>query len=439
MFFRILIFSSLIATTLSAAPTSRPLQDSASLEPLEKASLVQNTYAAKPKTVDTDAIVQSANAFGIELMKPLLYFKSNAIFSPFSVFSCLSMVASGAEGKTKELMEKVLHWPYDRNKVAKAVGALNKQIFVSSSGEKCSLILNNANALFAEADTDFLPPFSHLIEEDYQADLQSIDFSQSVSATELINTWVSETTNNKIKKLIELGDIDAATRLVLINAIYFSGQWQNPFNKKETTKKPFKIDEKTQVNVQMMHQTAFFNYFEDPSAQIVILPFKVCEAKNVRPSLMIVLPTPSTNLASWQKKLFQETFQNWLKQSVRSRVDLQVPSFCLLKRYDLQSALTTMGMSEAFTQQADFSSIDGMKDLFLSKAIHESYFNFNEAGVEATAATAAALNMTAVGPSENPIITFNANRPFLFFLIDETTGTLLFMGKFSDPSLTGCE
>ncbi len=432
MFFRTLLFASLFMNALSAAPPS-----SISLLKSEKVASTQDNPSVQ-ETKATSAIVESSNAFALELLRPLVNYKSNAVFSPFSIFSCLSMVASGAEGSTKQIMEKTLHWPYDRKKVANALGALTNQMLVSNSGDSCSITLNQANAIFAEQDTTFLEPFSSLVAEQYRADLQSIDFSQSVNATDLINTWVSETTNKKIKKLVELGDIDAATRLVVINAIYFSGQWQNPFDKKETTKKPFIIDTKTQLKVPMMHQTAFFKYFEDPSAQIILLPFKVCETTQVRPSMVIALPTQSTDINAWQKNLSPEVFQSWLKQSIQSRVDLQMPNFCLVKRYDLQSALTTLGLRELFTDQADFSGIDGMKDLFLSKALHEAYFNVNEAGVEAAAATAAALNVTSVGPSESPLITFNANRPFFFFLVDEITGTLLFVGKFSDPSLAGC-
>jgi serpin B len=426
MFFRSLLFSSLLINTLFA--------DSA---PPQKSQVKAPPPAAE--AVSTSAIAESANTFGFELMKPLGYTQANMIFSPLSIFSCLSLAASGAEGTTKQLMEKALHWPSDRASVAQALQTLTNQMFVPSKNESCSLVLTNANALFAEQDTNFLQPFMDLAQNDYQANLQSIDFSHSVNATELINTWVAETTNNKIKRLVELGDIDAATRLVLINAIYFSGQWQTPFDKKETAKKSFAVDEKTMTNVQMMHQISSFQYLEDPSVQVVILPFANCEATNVRPSLIIALPNTSSNLASLQKKLSNKLIQNWLKQSISSRVDLQIPQFCLLKRYDLQSTLTLLGMRQIFTDEADFSGIDGMKDLFLSKALHESFFHVNEDGVEAAAATAAALNLTSIGPSEKPPLVFNANRPFLFFLVDEISGTLLFMGKFSDPSLAGCE
>lgn len=384
-------------------------------------------------------IVESTNAFGIDLTKPMTHDEANSVYSPFSLFTCLSMVATGAEGSTYIAMKKTLHWPGNAPGVAKAVNGLAKQLFVPSSSKDCPLTFSNANALFAEMDTTFLPAFQKIVEEDYTADLQSIDFSQSTQAVDTINTWVANSTNDKIKRLLDTGDIDASTRLALVNAIYFSGQWRTPFAKEKTSKQIFHVDEKIHHIVDMMRLVGTFRYLDQAPLQVLSLPFKACDTTGPHTSLIVVLPSTLEDFNDLQRNLINSQVQGWLKGLSPASVDVQLPRFCLRNRYDMEAALRKLGMGEAFSRRANFSKIDGSTDLFLSKVIHEAYFDLNENGVEAAAATAASINVTSAALPKPSPISFVANRAFLFLLVDEDTGTILFMGKFTDPSLARCE
>jgi serpin B len=400
-----------------------------------KLRILLSTALSATSLLFSEGVSEDINCFGFAISKPLTENDANAIYSPFSLFTCFSMVASGAEGATKNAMETGLHWSQSRQNTASNLAALSEKLFAPTE-EACKLKLRSANAIFAEQDTTFLPNFKSLIENEYRAEAQALDFSKSDQATQLINTWVSNETNQKIRDLLQQGDIDASTRMVLVNALYFQGTWQSQFNKKATTKRPFSIDENTSLAVSMMRQVNQFRYFDDANVQVAILP--LCSAEHARPSLIVVLPKTPGNFSRISERISTQDLQNYLATSTSQRLDLQLPAFCLRKRYDLQKALTSLGMGIAFTDQADFSAIDGMKDLYLSKALHEGYFDLNENGIEAAAATAAAINVTSVGPSKEKPILFIADHPFLFFLIDEESGVVLFAGKFSDPNLSQC-
>lgn len=383
-------------------------------------------------------VSQDINAFGFKLAKPLSERDANAVYSPFSLFTCFSLVASGAEEDTRSAMETGLGWTSSRQDTAGRLKTLSDGLFNPSAPDNCALKLHSANGLFAEQDTVFLPVFMALANDDYRAEVQSVDFSKSSEeAIQMINGWIGNETKQKIQQLLQPGDVDSSTRLVLVNALYFQGNWQNKFDKKRTAQKPFFLDEKTSVPVSMMQQIGQFRYFEDTQAAVAILP--LCSTEHARPVLVIVLPALSGNVSRLFERMTPQTLQTYFKQSAYKRLDLKLPSFCLRKRYDLQQAFTALGMGVAFTSEADFSGLDGQKDLYLSKALHEGYFNLNEVGVEAAAATSASMNITATGPSKEPVTPFNVNRPFLFFLVDEESGTLLFAGKLTDPTLSQCK
>ncbi len=399
--------------------------------------LASASLTAAPLKVSPASITNSANQFGIELLLPMGSLESNTVYSPFSVYSCLSMVTTGAKDKTLDVLAKGLHWTSNPESVGEAVSALFDQLLKTSSDPNCNLKLYSANALFAASDIQLEDAFTKIVTTDYKAEVETLDFINSVQATDTINDWVNKTTLGKIPKLLELGDVDSSTRLALLNAIYFSGQWQSPFDKKKTASQTFIVDARTQRPVQMMQQLHSFRYYEDPDVQVVILPFQTCKDLNIAPCLVVALPKTS-DLLTLQKKLKSTVIKTWLEKSASKRVSLRIPKFCLLKRYSMQGPLTSLGLAPPFYPGANFSGIDVNHELFLSKMIHEAYFDLNEDGVEAAAATAAIMNITSANPAAPPI-EFVADHPFLFFLLDETTGTLLFLGKYGDPSLAGCK
>ncbi|MBS3904171.1 MAG: serpin family protein [Simkania sp.] len=401
-------------------------------------ALTTTLLASTPEHVDSKTAVDSLNAFGIDLLTPMTSNHTNAVYSPSSLFISLSMVASGANGTTLQSMKKGLHWSGDTLEIAQSIQCLSKQLSSAPTEKNCLLTCTNVNGLFAEQDTSFLPSFQKTVEDYYQANLQSMNFSLQVQATDIINTWISNSTHGKIPRLLQLGDVDSSTRLALVDAVYFSGQWVSPFSKEKTTKQPFITDPKKRHDVSMMRQVGSFSFLEQSSTQILALPFKACSTEGPQPLLLIVLPPTFDDLKNLQKQLTPDLIQQWLSELKPQFLDVQLPNFCLRKRYDMQQPLKALGMAAPFMSNADFSGIDGSKDLFLSKAIHEAYFHLDEQGVEASAASIATFHVTATGPSKESPIAFTANHPFLFLLIDQQTSTLLFLGEFVDPSLTGC-
>ena len=338
----------------------------------------------------------------------------NTVFSPYSLFSCLSMVFAGAADNTAWEMHKALQLSVSQKALPREYAKLRTTL----ASEEFQI----ANALWADVDTVLLSDFSHTLKENYDAKFQALDFSKTAEAVSIINEWTANQTHGKIQKLLEDGDIDGLTRLVLTNAVYFKGDWKLPFSAALTAPQPFHVSADTVKEVPMMKNTAHFPYYENDQAQVLGLPFK-----SGKTACLIILPKEGEAL-SFSAPLFKE----WACSLVSERVAVSLPSFSIKSRFTLNDILENLGMKEAFTDKANFSGMDGMRDLYLSKVVHEALFILNETGVVAAAATAAPMNATGA-LEKKPPIAFNANRPFLFMIIDLKTQTPLFLGKLQDP------
>lgn len=340
--------------------------------------------------------------------------QQNTIFSPYSLFSCLSMVFAGAAENTAWEMHKALQLSVSQKALPREYTRLNAGI---ATGE-----FQVANALWADLDTVLLSDFSHTLQENYDAKFAAVDFSKTEKTVAIINEWISNQTHGKIQKLLEDSDIDKQTRLVLTNAVYFKGDWRLPFSAAATTKQPFHVSLDTVKDVPMMKNTAHFPYYESDQVQVLALPFK-----NGKTACLIVLPKEGQEL-SFSSALFKE----WVCSLATENIAVSLPSFTIKSRFTLNDALQNLGMKEAFTPKANFSGIDGMRDLYVSKVVHEALFILGETGVVAAAATGATMNATGALEKKPPII-FKADHPFLFMIIDLKTQTPLFLGKLQDP------
>jgi len=319
----------------------------------------------------------------------------NTVYSPYSIYSCLAMTAEGARGQTHEEMKNVLSLD--------ARVSLNPEMKVT-------------NALWIAPSFFILPSFQQTIEKEYLASVHSLDFHDGEIAAKTINAWIAEQTDQKITGLIQPNDLNASTRLVLTNTLYYSGEFLYPFNRDLTQERPFWS--KTDLNsVPMMETTSHFLYHEDEAYQTVCLPFKDSPI-----ALVIKLPKERTI-----EKLAPQFSLDELEYR---RIHVVLPKFTLKQRLDLKSTLSTLGMKTAFTSSADFSGINGNQDLYLSQVLHEAYFALDENGVVAAAATAAAINCTCV---PTPPTEFLGDHPFIFALIDLETKAPLFLGEFASP------
>lgn len=356
--------------------------------------------------------------FGWDLLISTSRSDKNTLISPYSVYSALSMCAAGADGETLSQFKKILNLPSNLSAVAAALSAEEKSLKDH---------LQVGNAMWIAPQFFIEPAYQKTIETGFNAGVANVDFSKPSEAAAKINQWVAGKTQQKITNLLTPEDLGIATKLVLTNALYFSGQFLKPFSKDMTSVKPFWTDEAMQIQVATMEKTASSFYAEDSTFQVLLLPFQ-----EVKVALAIFLPKAKT-FTPLAPLLSAKQFLALLDQAGFKKVHIQLPKFTLEQRYDLNSYLEQMGLSNPFSSSADFSGIDGKHDLFLSKVVHQAFFALDENGVIAAAATSAGMSIKSAAPDLTPEIEFNADHPFLFALVDLDTKIPLFFGQLSSP------
>jgi serpin B len=393
---------------------------------------------AEKENMNTKIIVEGNNKFALELFAKLQNSKGNLFFSPYSISTALAMTCAGARSQTESQMADVLHFPISdsRRTDSESKSLLDRQQFaadfgkiikgLNERGQKGAYTLTIANALWGQKGYGFLEGFLKLV-ENYDGQLNEVDFQRvAETARNTINAWVEKKTNGKIKNLIGPGVLDSMTRLVLTNAIYFKGNWARQFEKKRTQDAPFTLADGQKTNVPMMNQKAEFGYMETDTFQALEMPYVDDEL-----SMVILLPKKSNALDEFEKTLTPDNLSQWLAKIYKQEVIVFVPKFKMTSQFSLASVLQSMGMTDAFSSNADFSGMDGKRDLFISAVIHKAYVDVNEEGTEAAAATGVVMRLTSIGP--NPIPVFRADHPFLFLIRDNLTGSILFIGRVANP------
>jgi len=393
---------------------------------------------------DERIIVEGNNNFALKLYAKLRAREGNLFFSPYSISTALAMTYAGARGETETQMAEVLHFPTATKLVAEPKGGMmalpgweRKQFHsafgrtikdINNRGKKGGYELSTANALWGQKDYGFLKEFLELIKINFDGGLNEVDFvGDTESARRTINTWVGKKTRDKIKNLIPKGVLNRLTRLVLTNAIYFKGNWASQFKEDRTKDAPFTLASGEKVDVPMMNQTADFNYMETEDFQGLELPYVDNEL-----SMIILLPKRVGGLAEFEKTLILRNFSRWLVKLRKCKVIVSVPKFRMTSQFRLADVLKSMGMTDAFVPDvADFSGMNGKKDLFIWAVIHKAYVDVNEEGTEAAAATGVVVGLTSVGPTK--IAVFRADHPFLFLIRDNRSGSILFIGRLMNP------
>jgi serpin B len=239
---------------------------------------------------------------------------------------------------------------------------------------------------------------------------------------------VEEQTGGKIKNLLQPSHLSPNTSLVLTNAIYFKGDWSSPFSKAGTKDEVFTVTEDKRVPVPMMHRTGRLNYSDGEDFQALELPYAGDDL-----SMVIVLPKKMDGLARVEESLTSEKLSAWLAKLGPRRVDVALPKFKVEAGFELQKVLPAMGMPLAFTGSADFSGIDGKRDLFISAVIHKAFVDVNEEGTEAAAATAVVLARPSAVVRPPPAVVFRADHPFAFLIRHNRSGSILFLGRVVNP------
>lgn len=373
-----------------------------------------------------DVTLKEGNmAFAFDLYSKLNKSEGNLFFSPYSISSALAMTYGGAKKSTEEQMTKALHFPYDHKAVHDGFSQINKTLGLIN--DKGDVSLSVANSIFPAKNYKFLESYITLLKDKYNVSVTPQDFAKAAEDSRInINTWVEEQTNKKISDLIGKGVLDELTKMVLVNAVYFKGNWKTQFSEDQTKETDFYNGAKS-TKVQMMSTKAKFKYAEDNLAQIIELPYKGEDL-----SMMIILPKEKDSILSVENSLNHEIMDVWAKAMLLKEVTLFLPKFKIEWGTEaIDGPLKELGIVDAFTPKADFSGMSGEKDLFIKTVLHKAFIEVNEEGSEAAAATAVVMARASMnGPK--PIF-FRADHPFIFMIKDKTTETILFMGRVTEP------
>uniref|UniRef100_A0A5F5PNC6 Serpin B10 n=3 Tax=Equus TaxID=9789 RepID=A0A5F5PNC6_HORSE len=396
-----------------------------------------------------DSLAKSINQFALEFSKKLAESAEgkNIFFSPWGISTSLAMVYLGAKGTTAAQMAQVLQFNRDQdiksfhesekkmkmefNLVKVEEIHSNFQTLISEINN-CSnaYILKTANRVYAEKTHPFLIKYLEDMKTYFGAEPQSVNFLEaSGRVRKEINSWVESQTEGKILNLLPDDSVDPTTKMVLVNALYFKGIWEQQFLVQDTTEKPFRINKTTSKPVQMMSMKQKLQVFHVENPQVIGLQLYY---ENRDLSLLILLPEDVGGLAQLEKAITYEKLSEWTSADMMELYDVQLhlPKFKLEESYDLKSTLSNMGMSDAFNpSKADFSGMSMDRNLFLSQVFHKSFVEINEQGTEAAAGTASEMVLRIRLPS----IEFNADHPFLFFIRHNKTNSILFYGRFCSP------
>jgi serpin B len=373
------------------------------------------------------AVVNGQTALAMALYDHLRTVPGNLFFSPYSIDTALMMVYGGAAGKTASEMAATLHLPDAITPIQlhQAVGELIGRL--QHPNKDTGYQLQIANGLWAQVGVHWLPAYLDLLRNDYSAEAFAADFSQPEMARQSINDWVTQQTSQKITDLLPSGSITSATRLVLADAVYFKADWASPFRASATHKGDFHVNANTTTAVAMMNQTGSFAYMEDGQVQALQMPYAGGDW-----AMLLILPKTADGLSGVEATMDAARLNRIVAALADQSVQVSLPKFQLSQNFSLREILRRMGMALAFSpREADFSGMDGQRDLCLSDVMHKAYVAVDEQGTEAAAATGGLVVATfAIQPRH----TFIADHPFMFLLRDRQSAVILFAGRLSQPT-----
>ncbi|KAK2175911.1 hypothetical protein NP493_698g00017 [Ridgeia piscesae] len=357
----------------------------------------------------------------------------NIFVSPLSISAALAMTYIGARGDTASMMKKVLR--LEALSDADLHAAFG-EILTALNESNAPYTLRTASRLFVSRQHKFLDDFVAATRRHYGAEAALSDFVGDPDGTRLqINKWVEEQTAEKIKDLLPNGSIDSLTALVLVNAVYFKGDWATKFDSRGTHDSEFIVNAQNTVNVKMMFRHDKYRLCVDSTidCQILQLPYV-----SDRLAMVVLLPRQLDGLESLEKNLTADRLQQALRAVSSARpveVDVSLPKFRLEQTCPLTDVLVALGMGDLFAaDKADLSGMDGGRQLYVSSAVHKAFIDVTEEGSEAAAATAITVALMCMpdDPAE-----FVADHPFLFLIVDNRSGTVLFLGRLARPPVSG--
>ena len=353
------------------------------------------------------------NNFAFNAAKSISADGGKYFFSPYSIITAFSMAYAGAKNDTAREIENVLGL---NPKIHSELGNLMKDI-------DSTKLIAVANRVWLKKGVQLKKTYSKVLKSSYDSSIKELDFKgETEFSRKIINEWVSQKTNEKIKNLLQ--ELEPTTRMILTNAIYFNGQWDKKFNKRRTSEEVFYVSPEVSKDVQMMKQRDKFDYVEADGYKVIKLPYS-----NRRFSMVVMLP-----VAKFQnnfEEISYEDVKKWLEGLSEYEVDLWLPKFKTEERYELKNLFEGLGVKLAFSDFADFTGITKDEKLKIDKIIHKTFIDVDEEKTEAAAATAITMiRATALPPmEEKKKAEFHADHPFMFMITDDYTNTILFMGQ----------
>ena len=355
----------------------------------------------------------------------------NLFYSPFSVSIALAMTYGGANSETANQMATALNFRLSQEDLHPTFNQVDLELASRGKDAKGSdgkeLRLNIINSIWGQAGYTFLPEFLDLLMLHYGSGLFLLDFqNETEQSRKIINDWIAQQTEDRIKEIFPEGSLSILTRFVLTNAIYFNGAWRNPFDEKDNIDGTFKRLDGQDVSVPMMQQRKSYGYAQDTDWQAVALPYSAPEL-----AMLLILPSKG-KFAEFENNLTALEFDLIVGALSAHLTKVTMPKFSFSSKFSLPNSLKALGMVDAFLPgAADFSGIDGTKNLHIMKVVHQAFIDVNERGTEAAAATGVGGGITSVPPTAE----ITLDRPFLFIIWDRPTGTILFVGRVVDPPL----
>jgi len=384
--------------------------------------------AAAAVPAEQAALVSADTGFAFGLLKELTREQAakNIFISPYSISAVLQMVCNGAAGSTREDMAQVLGIS---DLEARAVNRARMDLDNAMRSAQSDVILNIANAIWYSVDIKVRPEFASLNRDFYGATFDGLDFTDPRTGG-IVNRWAERNTQGRIRNIVA-GRLPSDTRMLLANAIYFKGSWEQKFDLKTTERRPFHLADGGQKKVPMMRASGKYQYQEANGCQAVRLPYK-----GGRLGMYVLLPDAKSTAEKLLAGLNAEVWQEKLLRQLRSREGkLVLPKFRLEYEAELKPPLQAMGMKRPFSKAADFSAM-AAQPLYLSAVKHKSFVEVNEEGTEAAAATVAEMKVTSVAPPTQPF-EMVVDRPFLFVIADNATREILFVGVVYEPPSVG--
>jgi serpin B len=371
-----------------------------------------------------EPFVAGNTTFALDLHRGLAQPGGNLIFSPYSVTAAMALAQSGARGATEQQIASTLHSP-GQPELRFALSALRASL--TEAGRQKHVELATATGLWAQQNCGFTSSFLQQAREAFSAEVQLVDFeSRSTALRGQINSWVSRQTRGKIEEALPAGMPSADTRLVFVNTLYFKGQWASRFSRSHTRKQPFHVSRSQSVTVPMMRQSQVARYAESDAAQMVELPYV-----GLNLSMIVLLPRLPDGLPTLERQLSWDQITNWTATAGVRTVDLELPRFKLSSRLPLMPPLRGLGLTDPFDPaKADFAGMSTNRPLYINFLQQCALVEVNEEGTVAAAATSGGLACSA---QPRPA-TFHADHPFLFFIRDNQTGAILFLGRVTNPA-----